>query len=541
MRPPLSSLIPYEDIVVGARFLSKLPAFLRRRSGVTEARLILRRRLEQREADFLVLARKAIYENPASPYRRLLNLAGCESGDLERMVHENGLEGALQALYHAGIYLTVDELKGRRPVARGSSCFEVHPDQFRNPNISADLLRYRSGSRGESTPVPVDLASVRDRTVNLGLSLNARGGLAWQHAYWGVPGASAMFHLLECHGFGPPPARWFSQVDPAAPGLHPRYRWSARMMRWASILSCASLPSPTYVSPAAPLPIIHWMSDVLHAGGTPHLTTYASTAVRLCQVSAAAGVDLRGAQFTVSGEPVTTARLAAIRRTGAVAVPRCGTSEAGVIGYGCLAPQASDDLHFYHDVNAVIQPGISKGAQKLPARSLLLTALRPTARMILLNVSLGDQAELVQRACGCPLEQEGWTTHVHTIRSFEKLTAGGMTFLDVDVIRALEEVLPARFGGGPTDYQLLEEEIEGGRPCLRLLVHPAIGPVAEEAVIDTFLQAIGHGSGVERVMALQWREACLLRVEREAPRATAVGKILHIHLERPKSLPQLPL
>ena len=133
----------------------------------------------------------------------------------------------------------------------------------------------------------------------------------------------------------------------------------------------------------------------------------------------------------------------------------------------------------------------------------------------------------------------GWTTHVHTIRSFEKLTAGGMTFLDADVVKVLEEVLPARFGGGPTDYQLLEQEVEGGHPCLRLLVHPAVGPVEEEAVIDTFLNALGGGSGVERVMSMQWREASLLRVERQAPRTTAVGKILHIHSERPGFTQQL--
>jgi hypothetical protein len=56
----------------------------------------------------------------------------------------------------------------------------------------------------------------------------------------------------------------------------------------------------------------------------------------------------------------------------------------------------------------------------------------------------------------------GWTTHLRDIRSQEKLTAGGMTFLDTDLIRVLEEVLPARFGGAPTDYQLVEEEAEEG-------------------------------------------------------------------------------
>jgi hypothetical protein len=149
----------------------------------------------------------------------------------------------------------------------------------------------------------------------------------------------------------------------------------------------------------------------------------------------------------------------------------------------------------------------------------------------MLNVSMGDQAVLTERSCGCPLEQLGWASHLHTIRSFEKLTAGGMTFLDSDVITVLEEDLPARFGGGPTDYQLLEEDVDG-RPRVCLLVNPNLGPVDEAAVAEAFLDAIGGGSGVERVMELAWREAGLVEVRRELPRSTPAGKILHLHEER---------
>jgi hypothetical protein len=104
-----------------------------------------------------------------------------------------------------------------------------------------------------------------------------------------------------------------------------------------------------------------------------------------------------------------------------------------------------------------------------------------------------------------------------------------MTFLDTDILPVLDEILPARFGGGPTDYQLLEEEADDGRPRLRLLVHPTIGSIDPEAVAEVFLSAIGSGCGAERVMELQWRGAGLLRVERKSPVATAGGKILHVH------------
>ena len=128
------------------------------------------------------------------------------------------------------------------------------------------------------------------------------------------------------------------------------------------------------------------------------------------------------------------------------------------------------------------------------------------------------------------MERVGWASHLHSIRSFEKLTAGGMTFLGSDVIRVLEEELPARFGGGPTHYQLVEDEAADGRPRLRLFVHPTVGPIDSAAVADAFLGAIGGGSGVERVMELQWRQANLLQVERRPPLTNGSGKILHLHL-----------
>ena len=243
-------------------------------------------------------------------------------------------------------------------------------------------------------------------------------------------------------------------------------------------------------------------------------------------------MDLRGAQFTLSGEPITPARLAAIRRVGAQAGPRYGSIECGPIGYACLAPEAADDTHLLHDLHALIQPDSDAEGAGLPRRAFLVSSVRLTAPFIMLNVSMGDTGVLGRRVCGCPLEGLGWATHLHTIRSYEKLTAGGMTFMDTDIIRVLEEVLPARFGGAPTDYQLVEEESQDGQPRLRLIVHPALGPLNATEVANSLLTAIGPGSGVERVMSLVWRDAGLLSVERRVPYTTASGKILHLHMNR---------
>jgi hypothetical protein len=107
-----------------------------------------------------------------------------------------------------------------------------------------------------------------------------------------------------------------------------------------------------------------------------------------------------------------------------------------------------------------------------------------------------------------------------------------MTFLDLDVAAVLETELPARFGGGPADYQLLETEREGAGSGLVLRVHPRVGPLDEAAVRDAFLDAIGAGSGAERVMATYWRAAGLPRIERTPPLVSEKGKFLHVWRSR---------
>ena len=203
--------------------------------------------------------------------------------------------------------------------------------------------------------------------------------------------------------------------------------------------------------------------------------------------------------------------------------------EAGPIGDGCLQPEAPDEVHLYHDLVALIQPESSQDDSPAGNGGLFVTSLQPDAPLVFLNASLGDRAVRTERQCGCPLEALGWSTHLHTIRSFEKLTACGMTFFDSDVIQVLEEVLPVRFGGGPTDYQLVEQERADGRPDVQLLVHPRLGPLDIAGVAAAFLEAIGAGDGAERIMALQWSQAGLPRVERRPPLLTASGKILHLH------------
>jgi hypothetical protein len=521
-----------DDWRVGLRFLAALPRFLRSPLALDEMRAIVRDRFTRREALFLATVDRAL-RLAGSPYERLFAHAGCDACDVASAVRTDGVEGALSVLYRAGIYLAGDEFKGRADVVRGSLAFRVDPATLVSPGAVVHGLSASSGSGGARTPVPIDLAFVRDHAVNTHVALDAHGGRDWTHAHHGVPGGTSVTNPLEFAKGGRPPARWFTPVDLGDAALSPRYRWGARALRLGSLVAGVPLPAPTLATFDDPSPVVRWMADELRAHRTPHLWGYASTAVRICQAAAAAGVDLAGARFTMGGEPTTAARRAVVEAAGAVALPRMGATETDILAFACAHPESPDDMHFLDDRHALLQPGAAGERPGVRRDAMLVTSLLDSAPLVLLNACLGDRATAVRRRCGCGVEKDGWSLHIHDVRSYEKLTAGGITLLDVDVVRVLEETLPGRFGGGPADWQLVER-LDGvrARPEVVLVVDPAVGPLDDRAVAEAFLDAIGAGGGGERLRAMQWRDAGVLSVLRDVPRRTQTGKANYVYRQR---------
>jgi hypothetical protein len=139
-----------------------------------------------------------------------------------------------------------------------------------------------------------------------------------------------------------------------------------------------------------------------------------------------------------------------------------------------------------------------------------------------------------QASCACEFGQLGFDIHVSNIRSYEKLTGEGVTFVDTDFVRIVEKELPSAFGGQSTDYQLVEEEDARGLTRLRLIVSPRVGEIDEEKLVARFIKSLRSAalspeswtqSGTE-----MWGQARTLRVRREYPIPTPSGKILPFHI-----------
>jgi len=513
-----------------ARYAWGLQGYLRHTLTPEECRRSLTHQLKTREESFFHILERGIYANPRSPYRKLLQHAGIEFADVGRLVGQHGLEGALSELYEAGIYVTVDEFKGRRPIQRPGLECAVSPQDFDNLLLAKHYEGRTSGSRGVGTRVILDLDLLTHDAAYFHLLLAAFTLEERPIGIWrGVPPVTAGINtLLRFARLGKPVEKWFSPSKLVLGPKALKFLIFTYYTVYASRILRRPLPKPEYTPLAEAQKVAHWLA-AKKAEGTPAvLDTASSTAVRTCIAAKENGLDISGTFFCLGGEPYTMAKAQVVAETGSRALSRYSMMEIGNIGNGCANPTDLDNIHLFTDKVAVIQRPKRLGAGEPSVGALVYTTILPACPKLMLNVESGDYGILEDRTCGCPIGELGFTRHLSRIRSYEKLNSGGVTFLGTELLRLVEEVLPARFGGHPTYYQLVEEEV-GGLPKVNILVSPRVGNVNEKAVIEAIFQTLEPYPG-GAIMADQWRQGQTLRVVREEPYTTVSAKILPLHI-----------
>jgi hypothetical protein len=274
--------------------------------------------------------------------------------------------------------------------------------------------------------------------------------------------------------------------------------------------------------------VARWIAGRRSQGIPSTVIAYASPATRVAAAAAEQGIDIEGAEFLVGGETLTEGKRAMIESTGARVFPRYSISEFGAIGHSCRRITAGDCVHVFTDSVAMIahrRPAPFSGA---PLDSLLFTSLQLHAPNVLINVEMDDAGVPGQAACDCRFSKLGFTTLVRDIHSFGKITGHGVTLAGTEILRLLEQTLPARFGGFATDYQLVERD---GAGQARFILH-----VGRRVPVDSldevkrfFLHQLRECHGGQIASRL-WRDADAFEVVHQDPIPTGRGKILSLHL-----------
>jgi hypothetical protein len=516
-----------------AQFPLALQRFARHTLTLDEAKRIVRQRMEHREENFLRIVARSIYGHPPSPYLSLLKMAGCKLGDLREMVKRKGLEETLRALREEGVYVTFEEFKGRKPIVRNGKEIRVTPWDFDNPFARRHFAFQTGGSTGAASNVAVDVDQIAARAPYKLLTLAAHGTLSAPSAIWrGILPDSTLGSMLWREYTGRLPERWFSQI-----GWRESKHWlKYGLATWYIIfwmrLFGIRVPLPKIVKVDQALVVARWVAETLKTHGRCRLHTNVSRAVRVCLAAQEAGLDLAGATIKGGGEPPTPAKVRQMERAGVHYISSYGMVEAGSIASGCARPLDGSDVHVFTDAYALFAYPHTVEGSGITVPAFNLTTLLPSAPKLMLNAQMDDYGLIEERHCGCELESYGYTTHLRQIRSYSKLTGEGVTLIGTEMLRILEEVLPARFGGSPLDYQIMEQEDDQGFTHLYLVISPRVEIADEATVIEVMLNALRQSSPMADAARMVWQQAQTVQVKRMEPVWTGRGKLMPLHIQR---------
>ena len=387
----------FADAAAFVRYARGLRGYMTNRLDEDECRRRIAERLEHREDNLVKLLEERIFGTPGSPYRALFAEAGIELPEAVRTVRDEGVEGALGRFYDAGVYVRLDEFKGRVPIRRGALTLETRGEDFDNPHSNYVVTSSSSGSRGPARRTKLDFSYMEENAVWGPITWRLEGMGERPYAMWRPvpPGGglrSAMNHVKR----GQPVDRWFTQYPLVfTPKLAREYlmtRYTIRVSRRLGL----PIPEPEHVPLDRAIVIARWLAEKRAQGTPAHFSAFASSGVRVCLAAKEAGLDVSGTLFRFGGEPLTEGKARIVEELGGTVYTGYAMAEVGRIGLTCFARIARDEVHFSTDKLGVIQRDRDAGGATVGA--LLYTTLLPTSAKVLLNVESDDYGVIEERA-----------------------------------------------------------------------------------------------------------------------------------------------
>ena len=521
-----------DDLKMYIRFLCGLRGYLSKRVSLDQAVGVIRRRLQEREKNFLTLVERAVFANSCSPYLPLFRYAGCDFADLQSMVNSQGLEVALGCLQNAGVYVSFEEFKGRKPIIRGDNILKVSHHNFDNPCLKNWYTTRSSGSSsprglgGTGSRTPVDLDYLFDRVPNEMFSYHVHDVLNAPQAIWysPLPGGAGINKLLRQTCFNQKIDRWFTPLNSG--DFKPALKFT--LANWGILFMAGifgyPLPRPEYLSVDKAYVLARWAKHALDHQGRCLLRTHAGMAARICLAALEDNIDLKGLKIMAGGEPLTDARKKHINDSGAKAIPIYSMSEAGTIARGCGDPQCDGNMHLFLDSFGFIQRPRNVPATGSDVGAFYLTSLLPSSPTILLNVETDDYGIVEEESCSCPFGQLGLSVNLRQIRSFSKFTADGVTLTESQISALLEQTLPEKFGGGPFDYQLVETEDKRGFAKLQLWISPQVRLPDQTVMRSLITDHLRQGETSADFARAAWERGAQFEIVRQEPVWSGQGK-----------------
>ncbi len=481
-----------------------------------------------RETHFLRLLREAVYNNPRNPLYVLLREARCEIADVEEMVRTKGLEPSLEILRKAGVWVSQAEFKGDIPILRSGVELRCSPGDFVNPQVSSAWNTATSGTTGTPATVPVSVASRAHFECHQALAYEEFGVRERHHlslhailpAPYGV--TRTIWHDLRGYRV----QHWYA--IPGSRKESPFYRAATRLLLAELRMMGVYTPPLSFLPHDDFSPVARDIAEARSRGKLSFISGPASSCTRVASAAIDRHLDISGARFFTMGEGLSPAKSDVIRAAGAESYACYWANELGLIGFGCPHCEGQNTVHLFRDSLALVSYRKFAPSVGAEVSSLLFTTLLPSCPLFFINMELGDHGTIEKAECNCRFSRLGLDTIISEIFSFTKVTSFGTALPAADFVRILESVLPARFGGAPSDYQLVEQE-QGSDSRLVLRVNPRLGEVPVEKIRECFLDEVKKMFGGSLTVSM-WSHAGVVRVVAAPPIAGRTGKVLPIRV-----------
>jgi hypothetical protein len=487
---------------------------------------VVRKCMEQREENFLAHV-ATVTQKPEHPYAQMFKLAGCSYADLEASVRRDGVESTLEKLLREGVYLTHDEFRGKREIVRSGRHIPALLSVWNNPASKGGYVQSSSGTSGRSVTTRGSIANIR-----LGESLQllflrelkvSNGGRVIVAPV--LPGGgllTAIFVGRLAGGLD----RWYATGGVTWRNLH--YRFVTRLLLAEMRFLGLRVPYPTYLKQNDFLAAAEYIKERVDAGDFVGLSGFVSAVARVAAAAVSNALDLTGCSAITGGEALTDAKRKVIESAGITAYSSYGSTDFGGFGMPCSQMNKGNCVHISkHAIALVSRPQESAWTNEA-VHSLYATSILPQSPRIFINAEIGDTGVIEPATCDCSFSKLGFDLQVRDMAAIGMVTAQGITIEVSELVPLLEEVLPARFGGHPGDYQLHEREA-GAQTEIVLRIRPGVSTVAPGEILKHFLAEVKRVYGGS-LSVVSWLHSAGIRPELAPPLLAATGKFRAVRL-----------